>query len=134
MRRFWAASFLLMLVTGCATPYNPQPNVYDITDKAAVSSDMADCSKYAAAYKRPFNAGGVATSGATGVSGNLGLGGATGNSFSWLGPVLGGVGGVLQSVLQYVGAIDVDTPRAFQQCLRQRFDRDHSAILVEPPL
>lgn len=129
----------LLLVAGCAslptlsTPYDPSLDVYDVTDQKTVDQDKADCAQYAADYRRPLNTNGIAVSGATGVSGNLGLG-VTGSTFSPLAPLLGGIGGILQSMLQYVGAIDVDTPRAFQQCLRQRFDRDHSGILVEPPL
>jgi hypothetical protein len=131
MRKF--ALLLPLLLAGCSTPYYPMPNIYDVTDKVAVSRDMADCAEYAANYKRPFNTSGVAVSGATGFSGSLGFG-ATGSKFSPLGPILGGIGGILQSLLQYVGAIDVDTPRAAQRCLWQRFERDRSAILVEPPL
>ena len=126
--------FLLpLLLAGCATPYDPSPDIYEITDAAQVASDKAACVTLAANYKRPFNTAGIAVSGATGVSGNLGVG-ATGSTFSPLGPLLGGLGGILQSLLQYEGLVDVDRPRAYQACLRQKFDRDHSGILVEPPL
>lgn len=123
----------LLLVASCATPYDPSPDIYDIENPAQVQADKADCAALAANYKRPFNTAGVAVSGATGVSGNLGVG-ATGSTFSPLGPLLGGLGGILQSLLQYEGLVDVDRPRAYQACLRQKFDRDHSGLLVEPPL
>jgi hypothetical protein len=98
-----------------------------------VKKDKEDCATFAANYRRPFNTQGVVVAGAQGTSSNLGLG-ASGNTFTLLGPLLGGVGGVLNAVFQYVGLIDVDTPRAYQACLNHRFNIDHSGNLVEPPL
>ena len=127
---------LCLALSGCAglsTPYDPTPDIYDVTDAAQVTKDKTDCAQYSANYQRPFNVQGVVVSGATGTTSNLGLG-ASGSTFTILGPILGGVGGILTSVLQYVGLIDVDTPRAYQQCLNHRFNVDHAGNLVEPPL
>lgn len=98
-----------------------------------MDKDKVTCSQQAAEYRRPFNTSGVAVAGAQGVSGNLGLG-ATGSTFTLLAPLLGGVGGILQASLQYLGIVDTDRPRAYQRCLWQHFERDHSGVLVEPPL
>lgn len=133
MRNVQILLALPFFLYGCATPYDPTLDIYDITDQAQVDQDKATCGQQAADYKRPFNTNGVAVAGATGLSGNLGLG-ATGSTFSPLAPLLGGLGGILQASLQYLDIVDTDRPRAYQRCLWQHFDRDHSGVLVEPPL
>lgn len=133
MRRLLFALPLCLALAGCATPYDPSSDIYDVTDQAQVDHDKTTCGQQAAEYRRPLSTNGVAVSGATGVSGNLGLG-ATGSTFSPLAPLLGGLGGILQSLFQYAGLVDIDRPRAYQRCLWQHFDRDHAAVLVEPPL
>lgn len=120
---------LPLLLCACATPYDPSADIYDVTDHVQVQKDEADCAALAAKYKRPFNTQGIAVAGAQGVGSNLGLG-----ATSITGPILGGVGGILTSLMQYLGLVDTDTPRAYQGCLLQRFNKDKSAILVEPPL
>lgn len=127
MKRFALAA--LLVLCGCATPYDPTPNLHDIADAKQVKADQDACILFASTFHRPFNTQGVAVSGAQGVGSNLGLG-----AQGLAGPLLGGIGGILTSLLQYFGVVDTDTPRAYQACLRQRLDRDHAAILVEPPL
>lgn len=125
-----AVLLLPLLLCACATAYDPTPDIHDVTDPAAVSKDVADCSVYAAAYKRPLNLGSVMAAGGEGSANNLSSASVSG----YVGPLLGGLGGLAGAVLQWVGLLDVDTPRAAQQCVRQRLDRDHAGILVEAPL
>jgi len=127
MRKLVLVSALCL--SGCATPYDPTPDIHDVSDQKQVAADKSVCILFASSYHRPFDTQGIVVAGAEGTTSNLGLG-----AGSWLAPFLGGLGGILTSTLQYLGVVDVDTARAYQQCLRQRFDRDHSAILVEPPL
>ena len=98
-----------------------------------MATDVSDCAKYAAQYKRPFNPAIAATTGGQGFAANLSSA-ALSTTQWWLGPLLGGGGGILNYLAQWIGLVDTDAPRAEQQCVRQRLDRDHSGILVEPPL
>lgn len=129
-----AAALSCLLLAGCATPYDPTPDIRDVTDAAAVAKDTADCAKYAAQYHRPLSVSGVVAQGGQGMGSSLGNGVVGGSTFSPLGPLLGGAGGILVGLFQYAGLIDLDTPRAAQACVRQRLDRDHAGILVEAPL
>lgn len=121
------------LLSGCTTVY--VPNILDTTDasKAQVASDVALCAQEALQFHRPFNPIVAATTGGQGFASNLSSA-ALSTTQWWLGPLLGGGGGILNYIAQWVGLIDVDTPRAEQQCVRQRLDRDRAGILVEPPL
>ncbi len=124
----WCAMGVVLTLAACAgTPYDP--HVMDIQNADQVAKDKADCAAMAKTYQRPVNLVGVATATGEGVAGNLstGVGGITG-------PLLGGAGGFLNVTLEWLGLVDTDTPRAMQQCVRQRLDRDHAGILVEPPL
>lgn len=132
MNRLFVICTVALALAGCATPYDPAPDIHDVAGPAAlvqVQQDVADCAKYARAYKRPLSVVGVATATGQGVTGNLSTA-----AVNVLGPVLGGVGGFVGALLQWFGLVDTDTPKADQQCVRQRLDRDHAGILVEAPL
>ena len=126
-----------LFVAGCATAYDPTPNIYDIsvTSEQTVKDDIADCAQYAQNFKRPFNIASAGASTGSGAAGNLSAAAVPGAPLGGLaGPLLGGLGGLLQALTQYAGLIDTDRPRAEQQCLFQRFSKDHAGTLVEPPL
>lgn len=127
----------LFFCAGCATAYDPTPNIYDIsvTSEQTVKDDIADCAQYAQNFKRPFNIASAGASAGSGAAGNLSAAAVPGAPLGGLaGPLLGGLGGLLQALAQYAGLIDTDRPRAEQQCLFQRFSKDHAGTLVEPPL
>lgn len=132
--RFAVLIAAALLLAGCAAvPYDPTPDIHDAltaAQKAQVAMDVTVCAGYAAQYHRPFNLAGVAAAGGQGAAANLSSAGVSG----WVGPVLGGAGGLLAAIFQWVGLIDTDTPKADQECVRQRLDRDHAGILVEAPL
>lgn len=129
MRKIFALA-LACALCGCATPYDP--NIQDVTNPAQVAADKAHCASLAKGYKRPLSVVGVATATGQGTVSNLPS--AANVPQAYLGPLLGGTGALASALLQYLGLLDTDTPRADQECIRQVLDRDHAGILVEPPL
>lgn len=139
MRRFLLVAPLLLAACGTLgpTPYDPTPNIYDVTPatQQTVNDDITDCAKFAANYKRPFSVSGAVTTAGSGAAGNLSAAATPKAALGGLlGPILGGVGGLVQAFAQWVGLIDTDRPLAEKQCLFQRFSKDHAGTLVEPPL
>lgn len=81
---------------------------------------------------RKYNFGQAVSTGGQGAAENLSTAAVPGTG--WLGPALGGVGGVLGYTAQWAGVLTLDQARALQQCVRQELDRDHAGVLVEAPL
>lgn len=125
-----------LALAGCASTYDPTPDIRDVSPatQPVMAKDVSDCGKFAAdAHARKFDFRAAGAAAGAGIGQNLSSAALPGVA-AWLGPLLGGAGGFLETLANWAGLIDTDSPKAIQQCVRQRLDRDHAGILVEAPL
>ena len=129
------ASTLLAVQNAFQTNYDPTPDIRDIPPgkESQVTVDVARCKLWAmVGAETKYNLGTAASAVGEGAANNLSTAAVPGAG--WLGPALGGVGGVLAYSAQWAGILSIDSARALQQCVRQELEIDHAGVLVEAPL
>lgn len=115
--------------------YDPTPNIHRIPPgkEAVAAKDVADCVAWAkAGANRKYSLTNAASAAGQGSAENLSTAAVPGTG--WLGPVLGGVGGVLSYSAAWAGILTVDQAQAAQGCVRAALQADGAGILVEAPL
>lgn len=142
--RLWPSLALaaVLALSGCSTvseslttPYNPIPNIHDVPEglEAQALQDVADCATWAKqSAQRKYDFKAALSDAGGGAARNLPSVAVPGTGL--LGPILGGLGGVLTYSAEWSGLLHVDEAKATQACVRQKLDRDHAGILVEAPL
>lgn len=104
-----------------------RPYVVEVRDQAALDSDIAACRRYAEAYHRPVDAGGVGSHAATSAAAN-----AAGAAINPLVPVIGGLGGAGAEVITDLDMAGVVGRKIFVKCLDRKGERSGAYLSLDP--